>query len=85
MRPAELTCLEWFEKVLDVRVGDSAVFNPGGIFCVSANKIRIRPIEFYRKLREYVEDHPEPEEVHYLERSWLYIFSDKDTKVLNLS
>jgi len=85
MRPAKLTCLEWFEKVLDVRVGDSAVFNPGAIFCVSANKIRTRSIEFYTKLREYVGDHPEPEEVHYLERSWLYIFSDKDMKVLNLS
>ncbi len=85
MRLARLTCLEWFEKVLDVRVGDSAVFSPGAIFCVSARKIRTRPISFYEMLRDYVGDHLEPEEVYYLERSWLYIFSDRDMKVLNLS
>jgi len=85
MRPARLTCLEWFQKVLDVRVGDSAVFSPGSIFCVSASKIRARPVQFYEKLRSFVSDHPEPEEAHYLERSWLYIFSDKNMKVLDLS
>jgi len=85
MRAARLTCLEWFEKILDVRVGDSTVFSPGSVFCVSAPKIRVRPLEFYEKLREHVSDHPEPEEAHYLERSWLYIFSDKDMRVLNLN
>ncbi len=85
MRPAELTCLEWFDKVLDVRVGDSTVYSPGSVFCVAAGKIRSRPIRFYEKLRDYVSDHPEPEETHYLERSWLYIFSDKDMKVLSLA
>lgn len=85
MRPASLTCLEWFEKVLDVRVGDSTVYSPGSIFCVSSSKIRTRPIEFYEKLRNYISDHPDPEEAHYLERSWLYIFSDKEMRVLNLT
>ncbi len=85
MRPAGMTCVEWFEKVLDVRVGDSAIYSPGSVFCVSAGKIRSHPIEWYAMLLDFVSDHPDPEESHYLERSWLYIFSDKDTKVLNLA
>jgi protoporphyrinogen oxidase len=84
MRPARLNYLEWFERVLEVPLGDSTVYVPGAIFSVSARCIRKRPKEFYKKLRAYVNDHPNPEEGHYMERSWLYIFANKDMRVLHL-
>lgn len=84
LQSAELSYLEWFEKVLRVNLGESTLYTPGAIFCVAAKNIRRRHVKFYMKLRDYVSKHSEPEEAHYLERSWLYIFSDKNMKVLNL-
>lgn len=85
MRAGRLTYLEWFEKVLGVPLAEGTVYIPGAIFSVSSRNIRQRPIEFYVNLRKFVDDHPDPEEGHYLERSWLYIFAMKGMRTLLLS
>lgn len=51
-----------------------------GIFSVRRDVIQKRPIEFYRKLRSYLEGSCNPEEGHYVERLWYYIFSTLVTK-----
>jgi protoporphyrinogen oxidase len=85
MRPAGLTYVEWFDRVLGMPLSENTVYIPGAIFSVSSKAIHKRPIKFYAGLREFVKDHPNPEEGHYLERSWLYIFALKDIRVLHLN
>jgi hypothetical protein len=86
MRPASLSYVEWFEKVLNAPLGEGTVYSPGAIFCVSSRNIRRRHVGFYKKLRSYLEGHANPEEGHYMERSWLYIFArGTDIKILDLS
>ena len=46
-----------------------------GCFAASADAIRRRPRGFYEKLLETVSHHTGPEEAHFLERLWAYIFS----------
>jgi hypothetical protein len=84
MRPAKLSFVEWFEKVLRIPMGETVCYTPGAIFCVAARNIRKRHVGFYQKLSSFVCDHADPEEGHYLERSWFYIFVDKDIKLLTL-
>lgn len=46
-----------------------------GCFAASRAAIRKRPVSFYEKLRETVSHHNGPEEAHFLERLWAYMFS----------
>jgi hypothetical protein len=85
MPASKLSLVEWFDRVLYAPVKEGIYYSPGAVFWVSSRLIRKRHVGFYKKLREYVERHSNPEEGHYLERSWLYIFAEKDVKVLNLT
>jgi protoporphyrinogen oxidase len=85
MRKAELGINEWFEQILRVPMQEHMLWVPAAIFCVSAKNIRRRHIKFYMKLRDFVSHHSEPEEAHYFERSWVYIFTDNNTRLLNLA
>ena len=84
---ASLSYVDWFEKVLNAPLKDGTLYSPGAIFFVSSRLICKRHVGFYKKLRGYLEDHPNPEETHYMERSWFYIFvrNGKDVKILDLS
>lgn len=46
-----------------------------GIFAVSRKDIRRHPRSKYEKLIKYVDDHPNPEAGHFLERAWGAVFS----------
>ena len=62
----------WYTHVfgqLDVRA-----VSYHGIFAVSARHVGQRPLEDYRKIMSYVENHSNPEAGHYIERSWHAIF-----------
>ena len=87
LRKAPLSYVEWFEKVLNLPLEGGTIYSPGAIFFVSKRLIRKRHVGFYKKLRGYLEDHANPEEGHYMERSWFYIFTRgvKDIKILDLS
>jgi len=87
LRKALLSYVEWFEKVLHAPLDNGTLYTPGAIFFVSSKLIHKRHIGFYKKLRGYLEDHPNPEEGHYMERSWFYIFAfknGKDVKILDI-
>ncbi len=47
----------------------------GAIFSVSSNIIRNKSIYFYKNIIKYVDYHNNPEEGHYLERSWYLLFN----------
>ena len=51
--------------------------NSGGIMAVPRAAIHYLPVEFYENLREQVGGSVEPETGHFLERSWLSVFSGK--------
>ena len=44
-------------------------------FAVSSERILKHPQQFYKKMISFVNDHPNPEEGHYLERLWEAIFT----------
>lgn len=47
---------------------------PGAIFSVSKKLIKSRSLDFYKQLLDIVNHHKNPEEGHYFERCWYYIF-----------
>ena len=83
MQKAELSFGEWFDRVIQVPRGRYYYFRSGANFCVSKEAIKNRPRSFYEYLIRRVSHHVNPEEGHYLERSWLYIFCPSITNPLN--
>jgi hypothetical protein len=76
MKRASLSLVDFFRIHLNLELNSlgSVVFTPGAIFAVKRQCIQRRPLEFYKRLLATVDHHVNPEEGHYLERSWLYIF-----------
>ena len=88
LRKASLSYVDWFKKVLNAALDRGTLYSPGAIFFVSSKLIRKRHVGFYKKLRSYLEDHVNPEEGHYMKRSWFYIFtlrSGNNVKILDIS
>lgn len=48
-----------------------------GLFAITKEVIRKRPIEYYKKLKTLVDWHYNPVDGHFFERSWYYIFNDE--------
>jgi len=76
-RYSKYTFGEWWDKfILKPRPSPSNLkWSPGGIFSVHKNLILSKNISFYENLINTISDHINPEEGHYFERSWFYIFS----------
>jgi hypothetical protein len=69
--------IDWFKKYIDNNYDnfkDNFYWSPHGIFTVENNMIYNKPIEYYKQIIKTVNYDTDPEEGHYLERSWLYIF-----------
>lgn len=54
---------------------NNIIWNHGAIFSVSRKLIRQNSLDLYIYLYKLVSNHINPEEGHYLERSWYYIFN----------
>lgn len=68
---------QWFEKYVSVPFpanGQPVPFYRNGLFAVSWQRIRARSVDYYRRIRESISSE-DPENGHYLERSWVYMFS----------
>ena len=50
-----------------------------GIFAVSRYHIQRRSKDFYQKLLTFVDNHPNPEAGHYIERAWAAIFMESSS------
>ena len=48
----------------------------GAIFSINRKLIKSKPLEYYINLYKLVSHHKNPEEGHYFERCWPYIFSN---------
>ena len=75
MKKTDMTFGEWFDRFIGVPRPEYFLFTPGANFSVHRDAVKSRPLEFYKRLIKRVDDHINPEEVHYLERAWLYVFN----------
>jgi hypothetical protein len=83
MQKAKQSFTEWCINLLKLDFkGDPIFYGPGAIFSVSKELIYKKPIAFYKHLLSFLEDHSNPEEGHYFERTWVYIFCDSHSKIL---
>ena len=74
MRPCPHSMGEWYERMGIGIPPKNLFYQPAEFFSVPKVHIRGRDKDFYRRLRDTISDHKNPEECHYLERMWLYIF-----------
>jgi hypothetical protein len=82
LRKAKLSFTEWCATILKIDFKGGPVFyGPGATFSVSKDLISKKPITFYKHLLSFLEDHSNPEEGHYFERTWVYIFCDIHTRI----
>ena len=71
---------KWYRTFFSDQKTDCISYN--GIFAVSKTNVLNRPISFYESLLNEVNKHHNPETGHYIERSWVAIFSsDHDEKM----
>jgi hypothetical protein len=79
IHPAKLSLRDWFKEFIgvDIEKLGALEYHPGAIFGVSRDTIQRRPREFYGRLLANLGEggHRAPEEAHYCERAWPYIFA----------
>lgn len=74
LAPAGLVFGDWFTKYVSPIFPDPVLWWVAAIFCVEANMITSKPLLYYKTLREQVNYHNCPEQAHFLERAWYYVF-----------
>ena len=76
MRRSSFTCYDWLKNFL---IFDHTIKNIktvwGALFSVSKKCIHQKPKVFYEHLLRFIDYHPNPEEGHFFERSWYFIFT----------
>jgi hypothetical protein len=87
MLSGQLPLVAWFRTYLDLDLEalGSVLYAPGAIIAVKKQCILRRSLEFYKGLLATVAHHSDPEEGHYLERAWLYVFGWPGAKIRPLS
>jgi hypothetical protein len=75
MKRAEFPFVHWFDRLFELDVNEM----PGVRCCTGAMavprwRIRARCRRVYEYLMDTIPPHPYPEEVHYLQRAWLYLW-----------
>lgn len=74
--PSPYTLKEFYQKYVCsvLPEEDKCVTLLYGTFSVTRTCIRQKPVEYFRTLLDVVSRHQQPEEIHYLERLWAYVF-----------
>ena len=77
LRRSEWTFGEWWDRYVKKTRPSLLSFqwSPGAIFSVSRQCIKSQPLAYYQNLLSSIPEHSNPEEGHYFERAWYYIFS----------
>lgn len=75
--PAKLDFVSWMRQYIgfDPNGTNWPGYAPGGVMAVPRRAITYLPRAFYERLREQVSHSVQPEEGHYVERSWVCVFS----------
>lgn len=80
MRMSDISPGEFWQYIFDSEPSETVAWTGSGIFAVTSEAIRRRPLPFWQNLLGYFEklNHANPEEGHFLERFWMSIFSAED-------
>ena len=88
MSPSPTSFIDWWKEYISPvfpidgsleKVFRKWKWSHGAIFSVSRDCIKQHPLIFYQKLLTNLQRHVNPEEGHFLEKSWFYIF-DRDSQ-----
>lgn len=77
MRPSSFTFQDWWEQYVRMEKPSSYSswkWSHGALFSISRDLIRRHDKKYYMELLSSIPPHRNPEEGHYFERSWYYIF-----------
>ena len=74
LRASNFTLGEFWFIIFDNQHPEQIKWTASGCFGVTRERIHRRPVEHYKRLIGYVNDHPNPEEGHYFERLWFSMF-----------
>jgi hypothetical protein len=74
---SQFTFREWFEKNTGQKFKPPHLWWIGACFGISHNRVKSRTREYYEELRNQLIS-LKPEVAYYLERSWFYVFTDKN-------
>jgi len=79
---AKLSFPQWWERYVRQPFpdGESVQFSWGGTFSVTRNYILSNSKRYYKKLLSTLSSGVNPEEGHYMERAWSYIFKPNEQK-----
>lgn len=77
LQKADISFSEFYKKIFSKQQPCIIIIFCWGNFWVSKELIQKRKVEFYKNLYQYLNNHPNPEEGHYLERLWFQIFNHK--------
>ena len=78
MKICNYTPYDWLEKIIGLNLSElEDEFNVvwGANFSINKNIILSKPKSFYENIIRHIDYHPNPEEGHFLERSWYLIFN----------
>lgn len=66
---------QWLKRVLDMDMPtEGLIWYIGAIMCIHRKLIHSRSLAFYKELLKEVDHDIHPEEAHFFERAWYYIF-----------
>lgn len=76
MKKSYFTCYSWLKNFMDFDDSEIDYINVawGSIFSIHKSLILKKPKLFYEHLIRFIDYHPNPEEGHFFERSWHFIF-----------
>jgi UDP-galactopyranose mutase len=69
------------EPHLDKIINSTIMIKYGACFTINREDCRSRPLHFYQQLINTINDHNNPEEGHFFERIWYYIFNLHKEKI----
>ena len=82
LRASNFTLGEFWFIIFGTQHPEWIEWTASGCFGVTRERIRRRPVEHYKRLIGYINDHPNPEEGHYFERLWFSMFGNSNVKFL---
>lgn len=73
-----ITFIEWFKTNINENYPNPIAIYPAALFAVRKENILNKPLDYYKKLILEVNHHINSTEGHFFERSWYYIFENKN-------
>ena len=87
MRISNYSPFEWLTKIIGINIDEKLEVSKvvwGANFSISRDIIISKPVSFYKNILRFLDNHKNPEEGHFLERTWYLIFNNNFRKKKNI-